>query len=116
MAAPILTIVVGGRTEKRTPFMAARHLRYAATTGDPSRRVPLAQALADARAALAAGTPIASIDLGSGTAAYQGDGSVVRLAVTQADRDFFATYNATRAPADQRATVGGISASTVLIS
>jgi hypothetical protein len=64
--------------------------------------------IAATQAALAAGTPIASIDLGSGTAAYQGDGSVVRLPVTQADRDFFAAYNATRAPADQRAVVGGI--------
>jgi iron complex outermembrane recepter protein len=59
-------------------------------------------------AALAAGQAIASIDLGSGTAAYQGDPAVVRLPVTQADRDFFAAYNATRAPGNQRAVVGGI--------
>jgi outer membrane receptor protein involved in Fe transport len=64
--------------------------------------------IAATQAALAAGTPIGGIDLGSGTAAYKGDGSVVRLPVTQADRDFFAAYNATRAPADQRAVVGAI--------
>ena len=64
--------------------------------------------IAATRAALAAGQAIGSIDLGSGTSAYQGDGSVVRLAVTQADRDFFAAYNASRAPADQRAAVGAI--------
>ncbi len=64
--------------------------------------------LAATQAALAAGQNIASIDLGSGTANYQGDGSVVRLPVTQADRDFFAAYNATRTPANQRAVVGAI--------
>ncbi len=60
------------------------------------------------QAALAAGQSISQIDLGSGTAGYQGDGAIVRLPVTQADRDFFATYNATRAPANQRAVVGAI--------
>ena len=64
--------------------------------------------IAATQAGLAAGTAIGNIDLGSGTANYKGDGSVVRLPVTQADRDFFAAYNATRAPADQRAVVGGI--------
>ncbi|MBS0662626.1 MAG: TonB-dependent receptor [Verrucomicrobia bacterium] len=64
--------------------------------------------LAATQAALAAGQSIGSIDLGSGTANYQGDGSVVRLPVTQADRDFFAAYNATRAPGNQRAVVGAI--------
>jgi iron complex outermembrane receptor protein len=64
--------------------------------------------IAATQAALAAGQAIGNIDLGSGTAAYQGDGSVVRLPVTQADRDFFAAYNATRTPANQRAVVGGI--------
>jgi iron complex outermembrane receptor protein len=58
--------------------------------------------------ALAAGQAIGSIDLGSGTAAYKGDPSVVRLPVTQADRDFFAAYNATRAPGNQRAVAGAI--------
>ena len=60
------------------------------------------------QAALAAGQAIGSIDLGSGTAAYKGDGSVVRLAVTQADRDFFAAYNAKNSPGNQKAVVGAI--------
>jgi outer membrane receptor protein involved in Fe transport len=60
------------------------------------------------QAALAAGQNIAAIDLGSGTSNYQGDGSVVRLAVTQADRDAFALFNSTRTPANQKATVGAI--------
>ncbi|MDB6167225.1 MAG: btuB 3 [Verrucomicrobia bacterium] len=67
------------------------------------------QALLNAtQAALASGQAIGSIDLGSGTTAYKGDGSVVRLPVTQADRDFFAAYNATRVPGNQRAVVGAI--------
>jgi iron complex outermembrane receptor protein len=59
--------------------------------------------------ALAAGQAIGSIELGSGTAAYQGDPAVVRLPVTQADRDAFAAYNARQtSPANQRAVVGAI--------
>jgi iron complex outermembrane receptor protein len=64
--------------------------------------------LAATQAALAAGQSIGAIDLGSGTSIYQGDGSVVRLPVTQADRDFFTAYNATRTPGNQRAVVGAI--------
>lgn len=64
--------------------------------------------IAATQAALAAGQSINNIDLGSGTANYQGDPAVVRNAVTQADRDAFAAYNATRAPSAQRATVGTI--------
>ncbi|HYC70522.1 MAG TPA: TonB-dependent receptor [Opitutaceae bacterium] len=64
--------------------------------------------IAATQAALAAGQNINSIDLGSGTAAYQGDPSVERNPVTQADRDAFAAYNATRAPSAQRAVVGTI--------
>ena len=60
------------------------------------------------QAALAAGQAIGSIDLGSGTANYQGDGSVVRLAVTQADRDAFTLFNSTRTPANQKGVVGAI--------
>lgn len=60
------------------------------------------------QAALAAGQAIGSINLGSGTSSYQGDPSVVRLAPTAADIAFFNTYNATRAPAAQRAVVGAI--------
>lgn len=60
------------------------------------------------QAALAAGQAIGAIDLGSGTPGYAGDPAVVRLPVTQADRDFFAAYNAGRAPGSQRAVVGAI--------
>ncbi|PAW66435.1 MAG: hypothetical protein B9S34_08080 [Opitutia bacterium Tous-C1TDCM] len=64
--------------------------------------------VAATQAALAAGQSIASIDLGSGTSRYQGDGAVVRLPLTQEDRASFAAYNATRAPSAQRAAVGAI--------
>jgi iron complex outermembrane receptor protein len=64
--------------------------------------------IAATQAALAAGVPIDQIDLGSGTANYQGDGSVVRRPVTQADRDAFAAYNAGRPADQQRAVVGQI--------
>lgn len=60
------------------------------------------------QAALAAGKSIDSIDLGSGTANYQGDPSVGRLAVTQGDKDFFATFNAKQVPGNQKAVVGAI--------
>ena len=60
------------------------------------------------QAALASGQNINSIDLGSGTTGYQGDPSVVRLPVTQTDRDLFAAYNAARPPGSQRAVVGAI--------
>jgi iron complex outermembrane receptor protein len=60
------------------------------------------------QAALAAGQNINSIDLGSGTPGYKGDASVVRLPVTQADKDLFAAYNATQPPGNQRAVVGAI--------
>lgn len=65
--------------------------------------------LAATQVALGAGQTINSIDLGSGTANYKGDlSAVVRLPVTQQDKDFFAAYNATRAPSNQRAVVGPI--------
>jgi outer membrane receptor protein involved in Fe transport len=60
------------------------------------------------QAALAKGTAIGAIDLGSGTPNYLGDPSVVRLPVTQADRDAFAAYNARQVAGNQRAVVGGI--------
>jgi iron complex outermembrane receptor protein len=60
------------------------------------------------QAALTAGQRIDTINLGSGTGSYQGDGSVVRLPATQADRDAFALYNSTRTGADQKAVVGAI--------
>lgn len=64
--------------------------------------------LAATQAALAGGQTIAAVDLSSGSTAYKGDPAVVRLPVTQADRDAFAAYNATRSAADQRAVVGAI--------
>ena len=64
--------------------------------------------LAATQNALGAGQAIGSIDLGSGTASYQGDRAVVRLPVTQADRDAFALFNSTRTAGNQRAVVGGI--------
>jgi outer membrane receptor protein involved in Fe transport len=60
------------------------------------------------QAALASGTAIGNIDLGSGTSNYRGDSAIVRVAVTQADRDAFAAYNATRPAGQQRAVVGAI--------
>jgi outer membrane receptor protein involved in Fe transport len=64
--------------------------------------------LAATQLALAAGQNINAIDLGSGTANYKGDPAIARLPVTQADRDFFAAYNARQSPANQRAVVGAI--------
>jgi outer membrane receptor protein involved in Fe transport len=64
--------------------------------------------IAATQAALAAGQSITQIDLGSATANYKGDPAIVRLPVTQADRDFFAAYNATRPAGNQRAVVGAI--------
>lgn len=60
------------------------------------------------QAQLAAGVPVGQIDLGSGTTGYRGDAAVVRQAVTQADRDFFTTYNAGKPADQQRAVVGAI--------
>ncbi|MSU50552.1 MAG: hypothetical protein EXS37_15945 [Opitutus sp.] len=62
------------------------------------------------QATLAKGTAIGAIDLGSGTPTYQGDPAIRRVAVTQADKDAFAAYNATRTAGNQRAVVGQIEA------
>ena len=67
-----------------------------------------ASLLAATQAALAAGQALGSIDLGSATASYKGDPAIVRLPVTQADRDFFAAYNARQTPGNQVAVVGAI--------
>ncbi|MEO5960149.1 MAG: TonB-dependent receptor [Opitutaceae bacterium] len=64
--------------------------------------------LAATQRELGAGKAIGAIDLGSGTANYLGDPSVVRLPVTAADNAAFAAYNATRVPGNQRAVVGAI--------
>ncbi len=58
------------------------------------------------QAQLAAGKTIAQIDVGSGTANYQGDPGIKRFAPTAADIAAFAAYNATRPAAQQAAVVG----------
>jgi outer membrane receptor protein involved in Fe transport len=59
------------------------------------------------QAALAAGTPIDQIDLGSGTAGYKGNAKVTRAPVTAADRAAYAAYNARQTSnATRRAPVG----------
>lgn len=59
------------------------------------------------QSALASGTPVDQIDLGSGTAGYKGYGNVTRLPVTDADRAAFAAYNARQTSnASKRAPVG----------
>ncbi|MBI4625874.1 MAG: TonB-dependent receptor [Verrucomicrobia bacterium] len=60
------------------------------------------------QAAIASGTPVGQIDLGSGTANYQGDPAMLRLPVTQQDRDLFAAYNAGKPASQQLAAVGPI--------
>jgi hypothetical protein len=63
--------------------------------------------LAATQAALAAGTPIGSIDLGSGTANYRGNPLIARSSViTDEDRAFFAAYNASRPQSQWVAPVG----------
>jgi outer membrane receptor protein involved in Fe transport len=59
------------------------------------------------KAQLAAGVPVGSIDLGSGTAAYKGDPDVVRFALTPEDRTAFATYNAAN-PGNPQAAAGKV--------
>ena len=56
---------------------------------------------------LAAGVPIGSIDIGSGTAAYKGDPDVERFALTPEDAAVFANYNAAN-PGNQQAAAGRI--------
>ena len=63
---------------------------------------------AETQRQLAAGTAVANIDLGSGTAAYKGDPRIVRVAVSAADRAAFAAYNTMRPAAQQLAPVGQI--------
>lgn len=59
------------------------------------------------RQQLAAGTPADQIDVGSGTANYRGDASVVRYALTPEDRAAFAAYNAAN-PGNPQAPAGRI--------
>ncbi|HEY0946285.1 MAG TPA: TonB-dependent receptor [Opitutaceae bacterium] len=61
------------------------------------------------QAALARGTPIDQIDLGSGTASYQGSDKITRKPVSDADRAAFAAYNAAQPTnASKRAPVGEV--------
>jgi iron complex outermembrane receptor protein len=75
---------------------------------DQLRADDAARLAAATQAALAAGTPIDQINLGSGTDSYAGNPLVDRAAVTQDDIDRFAAYNAGKAAADQLATVGAL--------
>jgi iron complex outermembrane recepter protein len=66
-----------------------------------------AMLLAATQAALAAGTPIDAIDLGSGTAGYAGDPLIKRSETISAqDRALFAAYNAARPQSQWVAPVG----------
>ena len=60
------------------------------------------------QAQLAAGKTLAQIDLGSGTANYQGDPGIKRSVPTAAEIAEFAAYNATRPAAQQAPVVGRI--------
>jgi iron complex outermembrane receptor protein len=60
------------------------------------------------QAQLAAGKTIAQVDVGSGTANYQGDPAIIRTVPTAADAAAFAAYNAGKPAAQQAATVGTI--------
>jgi outer membrane receptor protein involved in Fe transport len=58
--------------------------------------------------ALASGTPIAQLNLGSGSANYQGNPQVRRSAITPDDTARYSTYNTGRPASQQRAPVGSI--------
>ena len=60
------------------------------------------------QAAIAGGQNPLTLDVGSGTPAYKGNTKVTRAPVTQADRDAYAAFNATRPAAQQRAPVGRV--------
>lgn len=57
---------------------------------------------------LGAGTALASVDLGSGSASYKGNPKVTRAPVTEADRTLFNAFNASRPRTEQRAVVGRV--------
>ncbi|GAB1489066.1 TonB-dependent receptor [Opitutaceae bacterium] len=59
------------------------------------------------RSQIAAGVPVDSIDLGSGTAAYKGDPAVDRMAPRPGDVAAFASYNAAN-PGNPLAVVGQV--------
>ena len=68
------------------------------------------EAILDAltQSAIAAGQNPNALDLGSGSSGYKGNTKVTRAPVTQADRDAYATFNASRPAAEQRAPVGRV--------
>ena len=68
----------------------------------------VAKLTAYTQAQFAAGKTLAQIDLGSGTANYQGDPGIKRSVPTAADIAEFAAYNATRPAAQQAPVVGRI--------
>jgi outer membrane receptor protein involved in Fe transport len=57
---------------------------------------------------LTAGTPLGSIDVGSGTANYRGDPRVTRAAMSPADVAAFAAFNAARPTSERVANFGPI--------
>lgn len=58
--------------------------------------------------AVAGGTPVSQVNLGSGSAAYAGNPKVVRDPVTPADIEAYAAFNTGRPAATQRAPVGAV--------
>lgn len=58
--------------------------------------------------ALAAGTPISQINLGSGTSSYAGNPKVTRAAVTADDISRYNTFNTGKPATQQRAPVGSV--------
>lgn len=62
----------------------------------------------ETRRQLAAGVPLASVDLGSGTANYKGNPLIKRAPVAPADRTAYATYNANANNLTKRGAVGPV--------
>lgn len=60
------------------------------------------------QAAIAAGQNPNNLDLGSGTASYRGNPKINRAAVTAADREAYAAFNARQPAGAQRAPVGRV--------
>jgi outer membrane receptor protein involved in Fe transport len=79
----------------------------ASPNAEEIRASDAAMLLAATQAALAAGTPIDAIDLGSGTAGYAGNRLITRSAtISPEDRALFAAYNAARPQSQWVAPVG----------
>jgi iron complex outermembrane receptor protein len=78
----------------------------AAPNANQLRDDDAARLRAATQAALASGVAYDDIDLGSGTDNYEGNPYVVREAVTDADRQYFADYNADKPQSEWVAPVG----------